>query len=121
MGDGTTSVVILASELLNKALEMAKRQIHPSAIISGYKTACKQAVQYIQDCLALDVTAQDREQLLQVANTSLSSKLVTGESKLFGEMAVQAVLAVRHNDAFPIKNIGVVKCHGRSLMDSECF
>lgn len=51
----------------------------------------------------------------------MSSKLVTGESKLFGEIAVQAVLAVRHNDSYPIKNINIIKSHGRSIMNSEFF
>ena len=48
VGDGTTSVVIIAAELLKNADELVKQKIHPTSIISGYKVACKEAVKYIQ-------------------------------------------------------------------------
>lgn len=48
MGDGTTSVVIVAAELLKKADELVQQKIHPTTVISGYRLACKEAVKYIQ-------------------------------------------------------------------------
>ena len=48
VGDGTTSVVIIAAELLKNADELVKQKIHPTSIIAGYKVACKEAVKYIQ-------------------------------------------------------------------------
>lgn len=53
VGDGTTSVVIIAAELLKRAFDMIKNKIHPSHIISGYKSASKFAVKYIQDQLSV--------------------------------------------------------------------
>ena len=55
IGDGTTSVVIVAAELLKNANELVKYRIHPTSIISGYKLACKEAVKYIQDNLSIKV------------------------------------------------------------------
>ena len=55
IGDGTTSVVIIAAELLKNANELVKYKIHPTSIISGYKLACKEAVRYIQDNLVIKV------------------------------------------------------------------
>lgn len=48
MGDGTTSVVIIAAELLKAADELVKQKIHPTNIINGYRLACKEAVRYLQ-------------------------------------------------------------------------
>lgn len=88
MGDGTTSVVIIASELLQKALSMIRRQIHPSVIIAGYKTACKQGINFIKDHLAMSVDELGEEGLINVAKTSMSSKLISGESELFSKLCV---------------------------------
>ena len=49
-GDGTTSVVIVAAELLKNADELVKQKIHPTSIMAGYRLACKEAVKYIQVC-----------------------------------------------------------------------
>ena len=48
VGDGTTSVVIVAAELLKNADELVKQKIHPTSIMAGYRLACKEAVKYIQ-------------------------------------------------------------------------
>ena len=50
VGDGTTSVVIIAAELLRNADELVKQKIHPTSIIGGYRMACREAVKYIQVC-----------------------------------------------------------------------
>merc|ERR1712198_141037 len=55
VGDGTTSVVIVAAELLRNAEELVKQKIHPTSIISGYRLACKEAVKYIQENLTYSV------------------------------------------------------------------
>lgn len=122
VGDGTTSVVILGAELLSRALEMIKKQIHPSVIINGYKTASKQAVGYIKDALSLEVTPNDKEFLGQLASTCLSSKLVSCESRIFKEICVKAILAVKsQSDQISINNIGIIKSHGKSILDSRFF
>ena len=53
VGDGTTSVVIVAAELLKNADELVKQKIHPTSIMAGYRLAVKEAVKYIQVCICL--------------------------------------------------------------------
>ena len=50
VGDGTTSVVLLAAELLKRSHELVKQKIHPTTVIAGYRFACKEGVKYIQVC-----------------------------------------------------------------------
>jgi chaperonin GroEL (HSP60 family) len=101
---------------------MIKKQIHPSVIINGFKSASKQAVTYIKDTLSLDVTANDKEFLAQIASTCLSSKLVSCESKIFSDICVKSILAVRsQSDQISVNNIGIIKAHGKSILDSKFF
>lgn len=50
VGDGTTSVVIIAAELLKAADDLVKNKLHPTTVINGYRLACKEAVKYLQVC-----------------------------------------------------------------------
>ncbi|VDM05975.1 unnamed protein product [Schistocephalus solidus] len=77
VGDGTTSVVILAAELLRNADELISQKIHPTTIISGYRLACREACKYIQNNLVLDSDSLGKSCLVSVAKTSMSSKLIT--------------------------------------------
>ena len=122
VGDGTTSVVIVAAELLKRALEMIKNKIHPSHIISGYKTACKHAVSYVQDHLSRSTDALGDAGLVNIAKTSMSSKFISGESKIFAELAVKAIKAVKTlSGKHPIKSIHMIKAHGQSTLESDYF
>merc|ERR1712166_1522066 len=88
VGDGTTSVVILAAELLKRANELVKQHIHPTSIMAGYRLALKESVNCIQKTLAIKTTTLDRNVLIQAAKTSMSSKLIGGESDFFSEMSL---------------------------------
>jgi len=76
VGDGTTSVVIIAAELLRRANELVKAKLHPTTIINGYRLACKEAVRFMQEQLSVRVETLGREALISVAKTSMASKII---------------------------------------------
>ena len=80
VGDGTTSVVVVAAELLRRANELIKIKVHPTTIISGYKLAARQAVKYIQSHLVHKISEDDTEILINAAKTSMNSKLIGPEN-----------------------------------------
>ncbi|KAG5220342.1 T-complex protein [Salix suchowensis] len=109
VGDGTTSVVIIAAELLRRANELVKARIHPTTIITGYRLACREAVKFIQDQLSVKVDSLGKEALINAAKTSMSSKIIGNDDDLFAPMAVDAMLAVktinmRGDIKYPVKS-----------------
>ena len=74
VGDGTTSVVIIAAELLRRA--NVKNRIHPTTIISGYRLALREATKYLPEALSTKVENLGKEALVNVAKTSMSSKII---------------------------------------------
>ncbi|XP_075254433.1 T-complex protein 1 subunit alpha-like [Convolutriloba macropyga] len=124
VGDGTTSVVIIAAELLKNADELVKQKIHPTSIISGYRLACKEAVKFIKDQLSVPFDELGSESLLNVAKTSISSKLIGGvDGDFFANLAVDSARAVQYNGPdglpkVPVKSVNILKAHGKSTKES---
>lgn len=123
VGDGTTSVVIIAAELLKNANNLIKHKLHPTSIISGYRLACREACKYIQGQLSISTTDLDREAILSCAKTSMSSKLVGVDSDFFANMIVDAAMSIKRTGPkgetkVPVKSINVLKAHGGNMKES---
>jgi len=117
-GDGTTSVVVLAAEMLRNAQVLVEQKVHPQVIIKGYRLALAAARQKLE-ALAMDHgsdTAAFREDLLKIAMTTLSSKLLKHEKHHFATLAVDAVLRLRGKPN--LDYIQVLKKPGGSLKDA---
>lgn len=124
VGDGTTSVVIVACELLKRANELVKAKIHPTSIISGYRLAMREACKYVKNTLARDVGSLNEAVLLNAAKTSMSSKVIGGDSDYFASLAVEAVTCVKSikDDGrvhYPVGAINVLKAQGRNMRESR--
>ena len=72
VGDGTTSVVIIAAELLKNADDLVKQKIHPTSIIAGYRLACKEACKYIQENLTYSVDSLGEDCLVNAAKVNVA-------------------------------------------------
>jgi len=123
VGDGTTSVVLIAAELLRRANELVKMRIHPTTIITGYRLALREAVRYMNDNISTKVETLGRDSLINIAKTSMSSKIIGGDSDFFANMVVDAITSVKTTNArnevkYPVKAVNVLKAHGKSATES---
>ena len=122
VGDGTTSVVILAGSLLEHAESLLNQNVHPTIIVDGYRKAAKKAKQFLQD-IADKTSGNDRAILLKIAKTSMQTKLVRKDSSGLAELVVKAVLAVaeKEGENFLVDDddIKVEKKAGGSIIDSN--
>src|SRR3989454_3888934 len=122
VGDGTTTAVVLAGELLAGAEALLDKDIHPNVIIDGYRDAAEKA-QEILDKIAVNIKPDDQERLRQIAITSLNTKGIFGSQTRFADLAVDAVKQVMEKRegkvTADIDLIKVMKKHGQSLNESE--
>mmetsp|Transcript_25044 Transcript_25044/g.85712 ORF Transcript_25044/g.85712 Transcript_25044/m.85712 type:complete len:533 (+) Transcript_25044:152-1750(+) len=119
VGDGTTSVVVLAGELLKQAEQLITQQkIHPMTVIQGYREACTCAWERLQ-ALAMDHSDKPdlfRQDLLNIARTTLSSKILTVDKDHFANLAVDAVMRLKGSTN--LEMIQIIKKPGGTLYDS---
>jgi thermosome len=122
VGDGTTTAVVLAGELLRKAEELLDQGIHPTVVVSGYRKALEKAKETLES-IGITVDLEDRETLKRVALTSMGSKAVGVAKDHLAEIAIDAVKQITEKrgerNVADIDNIQIIKKEGKSLFDTE--
>ena len=121
-GDGTTTSVILAGELLKKARELIEANVHPTIIAKGYRMANEKAQEVLKDT-SMKVSIDDTETLKLIAETAMISKQVNASKEQFADLVVEAVKTVADKDkkgnyTVDLKNIQTVKKEGASMENS---
>jgi len=122
-GDGTTTAVIIAGELLKKAEALIEQNVHPTVISGGYRSAAMKAREILED-VAIKVDPSDKDVLMDIARTAMISKSVSSSRDLLAEVAVKAVSAVaekKEDGTWYVDddNIQVVKKQGGSMDDTK--
>jgi thermosome len=122
VGDGTTTAVVLASELLRKAEELLDQNIHPTILVSGYRKASQKAIEAINK-ISVPLDVNDRKTLLKVALTSMSSKAVGAAREHLAEISIEAVKQIAEQRGektiADIDNIQLIKKTGKSLLETQ--
>ncbi len=122
VGDGTTTAVVLAGELLRRAEELLDQNIHPIILISGYRKAAQRAMETITSN-SIPVQPDDKATLRKVAITSMGSKAVGPAKEHFAEIAIDAVRQITEQRGdktiADIDNIQLIKKTGKSLFESQ--
>ncbi len=121
VGDGTTTSVVVAGELLKKAEELIDQGIHPTVIVDGYRQASIRALEVL-DQIAIKIDPIDKAMLRRVAEVSLASKILAEDKEAMAELAVNAILQVAEKtpDGYKvdIDDVKVEKKPGESLTDT---
>ncbi len=121
-GDGTTTSVIVAGELLSRAEELIDRNIHPTIIIEGYKLAAAKALETL-DKIAITIDPKKSDYLKKAAVTSMGSKIVSEHKEALADIVVKAMLAVaeKTEDGYKadVDDVKVEKKPGESLADTS--
>lgn len=124
VGDGTTTVVIVAAELLKKGSALVKTKgIHPTSVITGFRLAMKEACSYIKEKLSIPIKDLPNDSLLNAAKTAIASKILGGEADFFAPIIVNALKRVgrknqRGKMKYAVGAINVLKAMGKSARDS---
>ena len=122
VGDGTTSVVVLAGALIEKAEELISKDVHPTIIVDGYRKSAIKAIEILSN-LAQKIDGGDKSQLVRIARTSMQTKLVSKESNELAETVVNAAIQVSEKfDSkykVDIEDVKVEKKAGGSLRDTK--
>jgi len=121
-GDGTTTAVIIAGELLNKAEELIEKNVHPTIIIDGYKKAQEKALEILEK-MAIPVDLNTQEYVKKAAMTSMASKLVAEHREYLADLAVKSILQVaeKQGDSYKVDvdDVKVEKKPGESVRDTK--
>ncbi|ABD42248.1 thermosome subunit [Methanospirillum hungatei JF-1] len=119
VGDGTTTAVVIAGELLKRSEELLEQDVHPTVIAHGYRMAAEKAQELLQK-IAIDVKPRDTKILKKIAETAMTGKGAEAAKEKFCDLVVQAVTMVADDDGtVDTENIKIEKKVGGSIEDSE--
>jgi len=122
VGDGTTSSVVFAGALLEKAEKLLEKDVHSTVIIDGYQAASEKALELLAK-LAKTIKPDDRESLIKIAKTSMQSKLVSENSVPLSKLVVDSILKIAEKDgdkySVDLDNLKVEKKAGGSIDDTS--
>ena len=127
VGDGTTSSVVLAGALIQKAEELIDKEVHATVIADGYQKASEKALEILKKDIAIKSNPEDKTLLNKVAITSMASKLVANDAQILSNIVVDTVLSITENlkedgankIKIDIDNIKVEKKAGASIHDTQ--
>ena len=121
VGDGTTSSVVFAGALLEKAEKLLEKDVHSTLIVDGYQAASLKALELLAE-LAKSIKPDDSESLIKIAKTSMQSKLVSDDSESLSKLIVSAVLKIADKNengySVDLDNLKVEKKSGGSVQDT---
>lgn len=119
VGDGTTTAVVIAGELLKRAEDLLEQGIHPTVIVHGYRMAGEKAQDILQE-LAIDINRTDISILRKIAETAMAGKGVEAARQMLCDIVSKAVTSVAERDGIvDAEDIKIEKKVGGSLEDSE--
>jgi thermosome len=122
VGDGTTTVAVLAGELLKKAEVLLEQKVHPTVIVQGYMLAAEKAIQILKST-SYTVSGKDKELLVKIAETAMTGKLAESPDNKIARYAVDLVLNATEDyggkKKFDMDKVNVEKKVGESTADSE--
>src|ERR671919_893100 len=137
VGDGTTSAVVLAGALIEKAEELINKNMHATVIVDGYRRASEKAIKILRE-ISTQIDPEDKEDLAKIARTTMASKMASGQSETLANIVVNGILKIveeyesqensigRRNDStkkskyrVDLDNIKVEKKAGASIHDSK--
>ncbi|MHC1587781.1 MAG: thermosome subunit alpha [Candidatus Syntropharchaeia archaeon] len=119
VGDGTTTAVVIAGELLKKAEDLLDQDVHPTVIASGYRMAAEKAYEVLNG-LAIEISTDDEEKLKRIATTAMTGKGAEVARDKLTELAVKAVRAIAEDGRkVDIDNVKIEKKQGGGIEDSQ--
>ncbi len=122
VGDGTSSAVIFTGELLSKAEELLKKDVHSSVIVEGYQEASEKTLEILSE-IAMKIKPDDRDSLLKISKTSMESKLISDDSDYLSKIVVDTILKIttKKVDKYTVDldNIKIEKKAGASIGATE--
>lgn len=124
VGDGTTSAVVFAGELLQMAEDLLDQKVHPTVIIKGYRIAAEKAKRILED-ISVPLNSSDREMLMKIAMTSMTGKGAESAKGILADLTVRAIeeihpLTAEHNQStFSVDDIKIEKKSGGTIDESQ--